>query len=1097
MKRATLAVAVVFAALGFTSVARAADAPSLTVTSLATPTNFVPELTAKAGVYDLRIANLGGAATDGSEDITVTDTLPAGLVVEDISMVLRTSPQGGTTHDYGPPGEGFCGISKVGAVETVTCTISESIPGADEPATLQPGEERRIVITVKTPGAAQGQKLQNQVVVEGGGAPVASVVSEGEANSQPAAGGVSLFRAPLTEADGQPSDQASSHPYQFTIGFAANTKPGPGGTSKAAFVPAGGDIKDIRVPFPPGLIGNPMATPRCTPQQFSTTRTVFVGNAIFTSNACPDGTAVGMVLVQQIEGEATVLPLPLYNLQPPPGMPALFGTQILNLPFYMSAEVRPDDHYRIVGKLTNLSQGKRLTAATVVLWGNPGDSTHDPLRGTCLSGLAENRRISIGNCEAGPEQHPFLRLPSNCSSPLDLGFSFSNWTNPSEFVSAGSPGPVPSGCNQLAFYDPSLRARPTTDVADSPSGLSVDLHVPQKEHEEPAGRAEPDLRDVTVTFPPGLVLNPASANGLDACTPAQIDLNGPGPASCPDAARVGTVEVDTPLLDHPLPGSVYVATPFDNPFGTLLAVYIAVDDPVSGIVVKLAGKVEPDPATGQLTSTFTENPQTPFEDFKLEFFGGPRGALRTPSVCGPISTVSTLTPWSAPESGPAVTSTDTYSISSSPGGGLCPTSAGDVPFAPAFEAGTVTPVAKAFSPFVIKLQREDGSQEFSSVTVSPPPGLLAKLAGVPYCPDSALAAAAANSGRAEQASPSCPSASQVGTVVAGAGAGPAPYYAEGRVYWAGPYKGAPVSLAIVTPVAAGPYDLGTVVVRTALHVNAETARVTAVSDPIPHILQGIPVDIRSVLVKIDRPRFMLNPTNCDPLQVEGTAGSVLGRTASLSSRFQVGECSRLGFGPKLSLRLRGATKRGGHPRLSASLSLPKGESANIARASVAFPHSEFLEQAHIRTVCTRVQFAASACPQGSIYGYAKATSPLVDYTVEGPVYLRSSSHPLPDLVMALRGPASQPIEIDAVGRVDSVRGGIRVTLDTVPDVPVSSFEINMQGGKKGLLVNSRDICKHVNRATVQFDAQNGKTADSRPALKAQCRRGHHHGKKMH
>jgi hypothetical protein len=334
-------------------------------------------------------------------------------------------------------------------------------------------------------------------------------------------------------------------------------------------------------------------------------------------------------------------------------------------------------------------------------------------------------------------------------------------------------------------------------------------------------------------------------------------------------------------------------------------------------------------------------------------------------------------------------------------------------------------------------------------------------------------------------------------VEVGAGAGPAPYYAHGTVYLTGPYKGAPLSMAIVTPATAGPFDLGTVVVRTALYVDPETAVITAKSDPIPHILEGIPLDVRTAAVKIDRPSFTINPTNCDPLAVKGIAVSTLGQPASLENRFQVGECGALGFKPKLSLRLFGKTKRGGNPRLRAVLRMPSG-GANIARTSVALPHSEFLDQAHIRTICTRVQFAADQCPAGSIYGNATATSPLLDYALEGPVYLRSSSNPLPDLVIALRGPASQPLEVDAVGRVDSVHGGIRTSFETVPDAPLTKLVLEMQGGKKGLLENSRNICKGTNHATAKFDAQSGKTHDFKPTLAAQCgKKGKHKKHRRH
>ena len=395
-----------------------------------------------------------------------------------------------------------------------------------------------------------------------------------------------------------------------------------------------------------------------------------------------------------------------------------------------------------------------------------------------------------------------------------------------------------------------------------------------------------------------------------------------------------------------------------------------------GLVIKLAGKVSADPVTGRLTTSFTENPQQPVSHLRLALFGGAVAPLRTPATCGTYATTSVMTPWSAPDSGPPATPKDEYAISQGAGGKPCGAPAN----APSFEAGSIAPLAGTYKPFVLNLRRDDGTQQFSSVTVSPPPGLVAKLAGTPTCSDAALSAAAAKSGAAEKASPSCPAASAIGTVQAQAGAGPTPYNAPGTAYLTAPYKGAPLSLAIVTPALAGPFDLGTIVVRTALHLDPKSAQVTAVSDPIPTILQGIPLDIRAVSIRLDKPGFTLNPTSCDPSTVTGSLLSSAGSAASLQSRFQLAECGRLGFKPALSLSLKGATKRGDYPALTAVLR-PRPGDANITSASVALPHSEFLAQEHIRTVCTRVQFAADACPAASIYGQVTATSPLLDYPV--------------------------------------------------------------------------------------------------------------------
>jgi hypothetical protein len=1088
--------------------AEAAPAPALSIASVPTPTNFVPGDTENEYAYETWIANNGAEATDGSP-VTIVDTLPKGLPVEKVEFKIRYKNH---ITDRGEGAEKICETETVAEVASVTCTVPEELLGSgEESAVLFPGEEWYLRVVVGVGAATEGEALTNLVTVEGGGAPAAARTAENEASVDPAPAGFSESTVELTGPDGQPVGQAGAHPYQMTTSFALNTRH-KSPTAEAlipTYTTSGGDVKDIPVALPPGLVGNPQAISRCPLQQFNTSNVVQAfperPDIQDQKNECPDSSAVGYISIRYGEASAVMFLIPIYNLVPPPGMPAQLGFTLFGLPIYIDTEARPSENYKIVAGVRNISEAKRVIGGAVTLWGTPADPSHDPIRGHCLSSIPEfpiSLEPVIGPCPAEIPVKPFLRLPSDCAGPLDIAMGLDSWADPGNFVFAHSVYPAPSGCNALGF-EPSLQARPTTDVADSPSGLSVDLHIPQS---EPNGLGEADLRKAVVTLPKGLVLNPAQANGLAACSPAQIGIDDESlsgfddeAAHCPAASRVGKVEVDTPLLENPLHGSVYVAAPFDNPFDSLIAIYIAVADPERGIVVKLAGQVEPDPVTGQLTTTFDDNPQVPFEDFKLDFFGGATAPLRTPAVCGTYSTTSQMTPWSAPESGPPAAPSDTYAISQGAGGGICPTSEGALPNAPSFEAGTLAPIAAAYSPMVIHLRREDGSQEFSSLNVTPPPGLVGRLAGVPYCPDSALAAAAAKAGRAEEAAPSCPAASQVGTVTAGAGAGPAPYYATGRAYLTGPYKGAPLSLAIVTPAVAGPFDLGTVVVKTALYVDPETARITAKSDPIPRILAGIPLDVRSIAVKIDRPDFTLNPTNCETMAFGGSLLSTLGQSAPLSDRFQVGECAPLGFKPKLDLRLKGSAKRGGHPALTATLTYPKGAYANVARASVALPHSEFLEQAHIRTVCTRVQFAAGGgngaqCPPASIYGRARAITPLLDSPLEGPVYLRSSSNPLPNLVISLGGQV--PIVLD--GRVDSVHGGIRTTFETVPDAPVSKFVLEMQGGKKGLLVNSRDICAGTNRATAKFTAQNGKLEDSRPVLRnGRCGKAKHRKGKRH
>ena len=475
------------------------------------------------------------------------------------------------------------------------------------------------------------------------------------------------------------------------------------------------------------------------------------------------------------------------------------------------------------------------------------------------------------------------------------------------------------------------------------------------------------------------------------------------PGNCPDASKLGTATLRTPLIDHSLEGQVYLGTPDCSPCsdadaaaGKLIHLYIEIDDPATGVVVKLPGSATADPATGQLTATFKDNPQFPFEDLQLHFKSGARAPLTTPAVCGTYNTTTELTPWSAPETEDAHPGSS-FAVSSG-----CAPSAAQMPNNPAFSAGTASPIGGSYSPFVLKLSRENGSQAIKGLDLTLPPGLTGKLAGIPYCSEAQIAAARNHSGAAEKAAPSCPAASEVGTVTIGAGSGN-PFYVGGHAYLAGPYKGAPVSMAILTPALAGPFDLGTVVVRAGLYVDRETAAIHAVSDPLPAIERGVPFDIRSLALQLDRPRFTLNPTSCDPLAIAGQADSAAGSGAPVSTRFQVGGCSALPFKPKVAVRFSGPTHRGAHPGFRTVLTARAGD-ANPRRIAVTLPATELLDNRHIGSVCAPARFVSADCPASSVYGHAKVWTPLLSQPLEGPVFLRTSDHKLPDLVASLHGP---------------------------------------------------------------------------------------------
>jgi hypothetical protein len=891
------------------------------------------------------------------------------------------------------------------------------------------------------------------------------------------------FEYATTESGGAPSQQAGAHPDEVTARFNFAEDP----TTHLPFE----QPRNLSVDLPLGAVGDPTATPLCSDEQL-------------VQNECPNEAQVGIILLRAPSVFAIPIQYPVYNVKAPPGILAEFGFNILGVTPHLVATIHSQPDYGVTITLRNLPASIAYTEATNVFWGVPADPSHNDSRGSCLGLFGPTG----GECTSDPPAVlPFLSNPTACSGTSIAHARANSWQSP--VYAAGADGntdelgePIGiTGCDELEF-EPQIEARPTTPVADSPTGLEVGIHVPQ--NSEPDELNTSQLRDAVLNLPAGLTVNPSSAAGLDGCSPSQVGLtSGVGNSvahfdesspACPAASKLGTVEIATPVIAQPLTGSIYLAQPHQNPFGSLLGLYIVVQDPATGAIIKLAGRPEPDPQTGRLTVSFRQNPQLPFEDLNVSLYPGARAALRTPLSCGQYKVGSTLTPWTSP-AGADRHPSDAFSVTTAPGSGACPASDEAAPSAPTFESGTKNPTARIFSPFVLEVERADGTQPFKGLDVTLPKGLLGKLAGVPYCSDGDLAAAASKSGKAEQASPSCPAASQVGSVEVGAGAGTTPLYVPGKAYLAGPYKGAPLSLAIVTPAVAGPFDLGTVVVRSALDLDPATTQIHVVSDPIPSILQGIPLDIRSIAVNIDRPDFTLNPTNCEPTQIGGSVLSVFDQSTPVSSPFAVGGCRALEFKPRLSLAFKGKTRRTGNPALIATLRAPRGQ-ANIAKTTVILPKPEFIDNAHINNPCTRVQFNQDACPATSILGTATAYTPLLDRPLRGPVYFRSNGgeRELPDLVADLNG----QIHVILVGYIDSVDERVRTRFANVPDAPVSKFVLRMKGGRKGLLANSRNLCNSTNRAAVRFDGQNGKIRDFSTVVTNDCKaRKHKHKPHRH
>ena len=890
----------------------------------------------------------------------------------------------------------------------------------------------------------------------------------------------------FNDADGSVAPQAGAHPYSMTTTIGFNTTP----SEKAGYEVPDGDPKDLVIPQMEGLVGNPDVVPTCSNADF------LAGGS---NVACPAASQIGVnELTHSEPGETETVRV--YSLDPPPGVAMKLGFYVLLVPVTVELGVNESAPANVIASLTNISNVVPVYRSAVTLWGVPADKGHDEER--------------PGGASVALPLEPFLTTPRACTGPLETFFEADSWEEPGEWFKDSvlthddSEPPNPQGmigCSQLGF-NPSIAAQPTSKAAASPSGLDFSLEVADEGLTNPdyEARANSDIRKTVVTLPEGFTTNPSIAEGLETCSEADLareKYNSDPGAGCPDASKIGTVEVETPLLENkPVNGALYIATPYENPFDSLLALYIVIRNEELGILVRQPLEVRPDPVTGQLRTIADDLPQLPFSSFRLHFREGARSPLATPPGCGAYEVKAQLYPWAG---GPPVTSTSPFEIVTGPNGGPC-ASGGLPPFKPGLVAGTLNNRAGSFSPFTLRLSRTDAEQEFTRFSIKLPPGITGKLAGIPYCPDAAIAQAKARTGphggREELDSPSCPAASEIGHTLAGAGVGPSLTYAPGKIYLAGPYNGSNLSMVAITSGVVGPFDIGTVVIRQAFVIDPETAEVfidSTGSDPIPHIIKGIPVHARDIRAYVDHPDFVLNPTDCARTS---TASTLLGsgldfgsdhdnNPVTISSPFQAADCAALRFKPKLGLRLIGGTKRGAHPALRATLRMSGIGEAGIAKAQVTLPRSEFVENAHFKTICTRAQFKAgegngAQCPAGSIYGKATAVTPILAEPLTGPVFLRSSENQLPDLVVAL---SNSQVDFNLVGRVDSVKGRLRNTFEAAPDAPVTSFVLEMQGGRKGLFVNSANLCKGKHRALVKFTGQNGKQANSNPALQVKCK----------
>ena len=993
------------------SAAASPPAPSLRVTVAAGPTVVHPGI-GKGGEYSVLVENVGDVSTSG--EITIKDKLPAGLTVTNVNM-----QPGGTCN---PTGSG----------EEVCSTSEGIIPGGFI--------VMDVFVTVSSP-IGPGP-LVNRVSVSGGSAAAVSNETSQRVGAEHETGpaGVAGFSFEATGPAGERVTQAGAHPTFLTTTLLLNSIYASNSNEPVKPVQA---VKDLEFYLPLGVLGDPTVSSLC-PVSLVETNTNQTG--------CPPSSRVGTIAPMILSTVVADTPDPthefgIYNVVPEKGYAAEFAFAELGYTFVIYATVvRHDGQYMLRVSVPGLPEIAQLVGLVASFYGDI------------------NERYVSGFEEFTIDRGSFLTDPSDCgesTSAREASVSLNTWENPDPGLpiqASTNAFPALEGCELLKF-SAGLGVTPDTTQADAPSGYEVGLEVPQAP-KDASGLGTPPVKNVELTFPEGTTISPSSANGLVGCEelgPAGIDIEGPeseavGPdglqrlvaGHCPSASQIGTVSASTPLLREGLSGHLFIAQPHcggagqhecgeaDARDGELFGVYIEMEAPNVGVVIKLKGTAQLDPATGRITAVFDDNPQFPFSKLTVSMKNGPRAPLANPQACGVASSEGVVTPWSEPQT-PAVSTTSAFSVDWDGAGGTCPAVA---PFAPSFTAGTTNPAAGAFSSFSLVLKREDREQDVASLSSTLPQGLLAAVANVGRCPEP----------QASQASLSaCPASSQIGTTTVSVGSGSEPYYVTGKVFFTGPYGGAPFGLSVVVSAAAGPFDLGNVLVRVALFVDPHTAQVTAVSGPLPQKLDGVPLRIRTLSVSLDAHEFVLNPTNCSQLSITGVIHSATGANAGVGSPFAASGCKKLAFKPSLSASTKGKTSKAGGASLTIKVGSGTGQ-ANISKVRLVFPKQLPARLTTLQKACTENQFNTNpaGCPAGSVIGTAAAHTAILKNALTGPIYLVShGGAAFPDAVVVLQG---EGVLLYLDGNTNIKKGITTSTFNSIPDAPISTFEATLPQG---------------------------------------------------
>jgi hypothetical protein len=1054
------------------ALAAGASAGWLHLTSKSIPSNLAP---GQEGTVSIAATNLGDSDVEGSiaHPVTLTDKLPPGVTATGVLPPCGDSPEPICTRHW-PEGNTV--------VKNPECTVAESEVSCAFPERLSPYEQWEVRIAVKVSSEASPGSVDNIALAEGETLPATAPLHRPlKVSNEATPFGVDRYELGPEGEAGEPDAQAGSHPFQFTTVFGLNDEYHvfPQGI-RLPSAPA--PLRNLRVDLPAGFVGNANKNVinQCTELQFTT---VLKNNL---ANQCPPNTAVGVSVVRVTEpnlGITLSIPEPVYNLVPAKGEPARFGFLALGTPVTLDTAVTEGD-YHIVVNAANTPESVVLLESLVTIWGIPGDERHDNSRGSqCVAHGAD--ALTGEECLPPNPRNtsPFLTLPTSCTGPLQSTTAARSWLVGAGYTPALAAVGTESltGCEALPFT-PTMSVKPLEQHSNTPTGLNVVLKVPQTTILEEEGLAEADIKDTVVSLPEGVQLSPSAANGLAACSLGQmgfrginslgtIEFNGE-PVTCPDAAKVGKVRIKSPVLERELEGSVYLAAENENPFNSLFGIYIVVEDEITGVRVKLAGKVTLDQNTGRITSTFPNAPQLPFEELALELFNGPRASISTPRACGTYVTQTSFTPWSGTPAVESLLNPEEFAITSGPGGSPC---ANPQPFSPTFQAGAVNSQAAAFTPFTVSIGRADTDQALKSISMTLPPGLSGLLSAVELCGEP----------QAEQGT--CGEASLIGHATAVAGLGEQPFTVTGgRVYITGPYHGAPFGLSIVIPAKAGPFDFGFVVTRSTINVNPSTAQISIGSD-LPTMLNsttyhtGVPVQLRRVDVTVERPNgapFQFNPTNCSPLSITGTLGGDQGGSAPASSRFQVAGCDKLPFAPQLTASTGGTASKSNGASLNVKVVSHGLGQANIAKVRLQLPLALPSRLTTIQKACLLAVFNANpaTCPEGSQIGHATIHTPVLKNPLSGPAYLVShGGEAFPDVEFVLQG---EGVTILLDGKTDIKKGITYSRFEAAPDAPFTTFETVLPTGPHSALTayvpkTPYNLCTSKLVMPTEIVAQNG------------------------